>query len=89
METNCINHVIVNSDLIGVNELRRSQAHLSNSYYVPFAVLRALYSLYHFKVDENMRYSVLLFPLRYLRTKSLAAFRGRRRRKKFYRLRSS
>ena len=55
-----------------LNELKGGQAHLLNSYHVPFAVLGALYSLSYFKVDENMRHIVLFFSLRCLRTKSLA-----------------
>lgn len=43
-----INHVVVDGELIGVNDQKGGQAHLSNSYYVPFVLLGALYSLSHF-----------------------------------------
>lgn len=41
-----INHVVVDGELIGVDE--QKGGHLSNSYYVPFVLLGALYSLSHF-----------------------------------------
>lgn len=43
-----INYVVVDGELIGVDEQKGAQAPLSNSYSVPFVLLRAFYSLSHF-----------------------------------------